>query len=92
MKKVTLRNATNEQIAKNIERFPEKWGIEFPAYEKECTVEKDLYNNSIEVELEGTMEIYSRYSFDWQSPFTEGGATLSITLDHIQWDEEIEVE
>lgn len=84
MKKITLKNATEEQIAKNIEMFPEMWGITFPAYEKECTVEKD--GDDLKVEIEGAM-LLSRNTYVNDDP----DATLTLRFGNINWDEEIEI-
>lgn len=85
-KKIRLADATEEQIAQNIEMCHEDWGITFPAYNIQCTVEKN--GDYLEVELEGVMNLKdSDYVND-----IEANATLTIRLDNIDWDMEIEVE
>lgn len=85
MKKI-LKNATEEQIAEHIRMNPEMWGITFPSYENDVTVEKDVVYDNLRVELSGVMLLK-------QNGFvkdTDACATLTISLDNINWGVEIE--
>ena len=85
-KEIKLADATEEQIAQNIEMYQGDWGITFPAYNTQCTVEKN--GDYLEVELEGVMNLKDPYYVNG----IEANATLTIRLDNIDWDMEIEVE
>lgn len=90
MKKIKLNQATEEQIAKNIEMFPEKWGITFPtstAYDKKVTVEKA--GDDLKVEIEGVMSLREcNYPYSYTKD-EYACATLTVKLQNINWDEEI---
>lgn len=85
MKKITVREATEEQIANHIRRYPEYWGIH-NFYFTECACTKNDQLEELEVELDGCLYL---------SPFSFAGgerpdAKLTLRLREVDWDSNIE--
>lgn len=89
MKKVTLREATKEQIAKHIEMHPEEWGITFDGFHLEYTkIEKD--DEKIDIELWGGVNLKNNRFSNAIAPAYD--VIYKVRHTSVNWGEKIEVD